>query len=109
MQNEESKETNEENLIVEEKRETRETLRLPKKEDEEKKTVSSIPYDKFKKVNDEKKALAEKVAAFEKLQKEANDKKLAEEGKYKELLEAKGKELDNLKSSIEEEKASRKR
>ena len=74
-----------------------------------KKTVSSIPYDKFKKVNDEKKALAEKVAAFEKLQKEANDKKLAEEGKYKELLEAKGKELDNLKSSIEEEKASRKK
>ena len=42
MQNEESKETNEENLIVEEKRETRETLRLPKKEDEEKK--NSIIY-----------------------------------------------------------------
>ena len=106
MQNEESKATNEENLVVEEKRET---LTLPKKEDEGKKTVASIPYDKFKKVNDEKKALAEKVAEFEKLQKEANDKKLAEEGRYKELLEAKEKELADLNSNIEKEKATRKK
>lgn len=106
MENEESIATNEENLIVEEKRET---LTLPKKEGEEKKTVSSIPYDKFKKVNDEKKALAEKVAEFEKLQKEANDKKLAEEGRYKELLEAKEKELADLNSNIEKERATRKK
>ena len=85
MQNEEStKATNEENLVVEEKRET---LRLPKKEVEEKETVSSIPYDRFKKVNDEKRALAEKVAEFERLQNEAQKKKLEEEGNFKKLLE----------------------
>jgi hypothetical protein len=101
--------TNEENLVVEEKRETKGTLRLAKKEVEEKETVSSIPYDRFKKVNEEKKALAEKVAEFERLQKEANDKKLAEEGRYKELLEAKEKELADLNSNIEKERATRKR
>lgn len=107
MQNEESKTaTNEENLIVGEKRET---LTLPKKEGEEKKIVSSIPYDKFKKVNDEKKALAEKVAEFERLQNEAQKKKLEEEGKFKELLELKEKELADLNSNIEKEKATRKR
>lgn len=106
MQNEESKTTNEENLVVEEKRET---LTLPKKEGEEKKTVSSIPYDKFKKVNDEKKALAEKVAEFERLQNEAQKKKLEEEGKFKDLLELKEKELADLNSNIEKEKTTRKR
>jgi hypothetical protein len=107
MQNEESKTaTNEENLVVEEKRET---LRLPKKENEEKETVSSIPYDRFKKVNEEKKALAEKVAEFERLQNEAQKKKLEEEGKFKELLELKEKELADLNSNIEKERATRKR
>lgn len=101
--------TNEENLVVEEKRETKGTLRLPKKEVEEKKTVDSIPYYKFKEVNEEKKALAEQVAEFKKLQKEADDKKLAEEGRYKELLEAKEKELADLNSNIEKERATRKR
>lgn len=109
MTTEESKTaTNEENLVVEEKRE-KGTLRLPKKENEEKKTVDSIPYYKFKEVNEEKKALAEQVAEFKKLQKEADDKKLAEEGRYKELLEAKEKELADLNSSIEKERATRKR
>lgn len=98
--------TNEENLVVEEKRET---LRLPKKENEEKETVSSIPYDRFKKVNEEKKALAEKVAEFERLQNEADKKKLEEEGKYKELLELKEKELADLNSNIEKERANRKK
>lgn len=110
MQNEESKTaTNEESSVVEEKRETRETLRLPKKENEEKKTVESIPYYKFKEVNDAKNALAEQVAEFKRLQKEADDKKLAEEGRYKELLEAKEKELADLNSNIEKERATRKR
>jgi hypothetical protein len=109
MQNEESTTaTNEENLVVEEKRE-KGTLRLPKKENEEKKTVDSIPYYKFKEVNEEKKALAEQVAEFKRLQKEADDKKLAEEGRYKELLEAKEKELADLNSNIEKERATRKR
>lgn len=106
MQNEESKATNEENLAVEEKRET---LTLPKKEGEEKKTVSSIPYDKFKKVNDEKKALAEKVAEFERLQNETKKKKLEEEGNFKKLLELKEKELADLNSNIEKERATRKK
>lgn len=107
MQNEESKTaTNEENSVVEEKRET---LTLPKKDSEEKKTVSSIPYDKFKKVNDEKKALAEKVAEFEKLQKEAEKKKLEEEGNFKKLLELKEQELADLNSNIEKERATRKK
>ena len=106
MQNEESKTTNEENLVVEEKRET---LTLPKKEDEEKKTVSSIPYDKFKKVNDEKKALAEEVANFKRIQNEAQKKKLEEKGKFKELLELKEKELADLNSNIEKERATRKK
>ena len=107
MQNEESTTaTNEENLVVEEKRET---LRLPKKEGEEKETVSSIPYERFKKVNDEKRALAEKVAEFERLQNEAQKKKLEEEGNFKKLLEIKEQELADLNSSIEKERATRKR
>jgi len=107
MQNEESTTaTNEESSVVEEKRET---LRLPKKEGEEKETVSSIPYERFKKVNEEKKALAEQVAEFKRLQDEAQKKKLEEEGKYKELLELKEKELADLNSNIEKERATRKR
>ena len=35
-------------------------MKKKKKKKKKKKTVSSIPYDKFKKVNDEKKALVEK-------------------------------------------------
>ena len=61
------------------------------------------------KYKDENKELKEKVAEFERQQKEANEKKLAEEGKYKELLEAKAKELAELNSNIEKERATRKK
>ena len=109
MQNEESKTaTNEENLVVEEKRGT---LTLPKKEDEEKETKKPhlVSGERYNKINAQKKALEERVAEFERQQKEANDKKLAEEGRYKELLEAKERELADLNSSIEKERATRKR
>lgn len=103
MQNEESKKaTNEENLEVEEKRET---LKLLKEE----KDLEKIYKDGLHATKKENKALKEKIAEFERLQKEANDKKLAEEGRYKELLEAKEKELADLNSNIENERATRKK
>lgn len=106
MQNEESNSTGEENLAVEEKRET---LTLPKNDNVEKeKTLENYKKGMFK-YKDENKELKEKVAEFERRQKEANDKKLAEEGKYKELLEAKEEELADLNSSIKKERATRKR
>jgi hypothetical protein len=105
MTEESKKTTNEENLVVEEKRET---LTLPKNDDVKKEeTLENYKKGMFK-YKDENKELKEKVAEFERQQKEANEKKLAEEGKYKELLEAKAKELAELNSNIEKERATRK-
>ncbi len=109
MTEESTKATNEENLAVEEKRET---LKLPKK-DFEGKEDTATQLENYKKgmlkYKDEAKTLKEKVAEFERLKKEADDKKLAEEGKYKELLEAREKELAELNSNIEKERTTRKK
>lgn len=106
MTEESTNQTNEENSIVEK---NREILTLPKK-DSDKKEASQDDYKSgMLKYKGENKALKEKVAEFERIQKEAKEKELAEKGEYKELLEAKQKELADLNSSIEKEKASRKK
>ena len=106
MQNEESKTTNEENLVVEEKRET---LTLPKKEGDKKEATLEDYKAGMHKYKGKYKALEEELAKYEAEKKEANDKKLAEKGEYKKLLEAKEKELADLNSNIEKERATRKK
>lgn len=106
MQNEESKATNEENLVAEEKRET---LTLPKKDGEKKEATLEDYKAGMHKYKGKFKALEEELAKYKAEKKEANDKKLAEDGRYKELLEAKEEELANLNSNIEKEKATRKK
>jgi hypothetical protein len=106
MTTEESTATNEENLIVEEKGEKKGTLKLPK---DEEKNLEEIYKNGLHATKKENKALKEQLAKYEAEKKEANDKKLAEEGRYKELLEAKEKELADLNSNIEKERATRKK
>lgn len=105
MTEESTKATTEENLAVEEKRDT---LTLPKNDDVKKEeTLENYKKGMFK-YKDENKELKEKVAEFERKQKEAKEKELAEKGEYKELLEAKEKELAELNSNIEKERKTRK-
>ena len=60
-------------------------------------TNESIPYDRFKQVNDEKNALKLKLDEFISAQDESKKKKLEEEGRYKELLEKADAEINDLK------------
>jgi hypothetical protein len=60
--------------------------------------TGTIPYDRFKEVNDAKKALELKLAGIEAQQKADADKKLAQEGDYKTLLDQKQAELDKLQA-----------
>ena len=61
-------------------------------------TNESIPYDRFKQVNDEKNALKSKLDEFISAQDASKKKKLEEEGRYKELLEKADSEIDDLKT-----------
>lgn len=54
---------------------------------EEKSEDKAIPYDRFKAVNEEKKALAAELEAMKKSQEEAEKKQLEEQQRYKELYE----------------------
>lgn len=109
MTEESTNPTNEENSTVEKKREI---LTLPKKDGEGKEDMAS-QLENFKKgmlkYKSEKKELEGELAIFKAQQKEAKEKELAEEGKYRELLEEKKKELAELNSNIEKERATRKR
>jgi len=49
--------------------------------------VDSVPYSRFKEVNDKQKSLQDQLNAMTKSQKDADDAKLAEQGEYKELLD----------------------
>lgn len=63
-----------------------------------------IPYDRFKKVNDENKALKEKITENENIKTEAEKKKLVDEGKWQEaaeLAEKKSKEAEEKITLIE--------
>ena len=60
-------------------------------------TNESIPYDRFKQVNDEKNALKSKLDEFISAQDASKKKKLEEEGRYKELLEKADAEINDLK------------
>lgn len=53
---------------------------------EEKKTTEAVPYDRFKKVNDEKKALADENAQMKADQEKVRQAKMVEEGKTADLL-----------------------
>jgi len=106
MQNEESNSTGEENSVAEEKRET---LTLPKKEGDKKEATLEDYKLGMHKYKGENKELKERVAEFERLQNEAQKKKLEEEGNFKKLLELKEEELANLNSNIEKERATRKK
>ena len=109
MTEESTNPTNEENSTVEKKREI---LTLPKKDGEGKEDIAS-QLENYKKgmlkYKSEKKELEGELAIFKAQQKEAEEKELAEKGEYKKLLEAKQKELADLNSSIEKERASRKK
>ena len=61
-------------------------------------TNESIPYDRFKQVNDEKNALKSKLDEFISAQEASKKKKLEEEGRYKELLEKADSEINELKT-----------
>ena len=57
----------------------------------------SIPYARFKEVNDERKALEARLAKLEKAQTEADQTRLAEEKRYQELADSYKAELDRVK------------
>src|SRR5690625_7898350 len=69
------------------------------KTDETKENVDSkhIPYDRFKAKVDEANALKEKLAEFEKAQKEAERKKLEEQNEYKKLYEQAQEQAEKFK------------
>jgi hypothetical protein len=56
---------------------------------------SSVPYDRFKEVNDKRKQLEAQLADFEKAAKEAKEKELAEQKKFQELAEQYKNELES--------------
>lgn len=59
----------------------------------EKKTPEAIPYDRFKEVLEERNQMKDRLAALEAKQKQADEERLKEENKYKELYEQREKEL----------------
>jgi hypothetical protein len=61
---------------------------------------NKIPYDRFKKVNDDNKSLKQKLAEIEKSKTEAEKKRLEEEGKWQEAAE-----LAQKKATEAEERA----
>ncbi len=68
----------------------------PAVKQDEKKTVDSIPYARFKEVNDELKAARDKLDELKEAQKKARAKKMEEDGKLKELLKEKEQEIEQL-------------
>jgi len=60
-----------------------------------------VSYESFTKALDEKKAAQRKLAEFERKEKEREEALLQEQGKFKELLEERQKELDSLKPGAE--------
>lgn len=65
------------------------------------KVETSIPYERFKEVNEKKKAAEEKLAAFEAAQKAQTEKKLKEDGELQKLIETKDAELKKIQSDFE--------
>ncbi len=59
--------------------------------------VESIPYERFKQVNDELKTLREEREKRAEADRKAEETRLAEEGRYKELLAKKDEELETVK------------
>jgi len=59
--------------------------------------AQTVPYDRFKEVNEEKKILEQKLADIEKKQKDADETALKDQNKFKELYEQKEKELAETK------------
>ena len=87
---EETKNTNQETI------DTKEIVKV-----EEKIEKAAIPYDRFKEVIDEKKALKLKLDVFEEKEKKRIEDKLLEEKKFEELLKAKDLELETHKNEKE--------
>lgn len=58
------------------------------------KQSQSVPYDRFKQVNDERKALEERLAKLEADAKARHEKELAEQNRWKELAEQRERELE---------------
>lgn len=72
----------------------------PKGQGGQPQTPQPVPYDRFKEVNDQKAALEKWKADREKADAEAEAKKLADQGKHKELADQKAKEAEEAKSSL---------
>jgi len=71
-------------------------------ENEDKKgPPKSVPYGEFSDTRKELKKAREALEKINKEKKETEEKDLAEKGKYKELAEAKQKEIDTLKTQVE--------
>jgi hypothetical protein len=67
-----------------------------------------IPRTRFNEVNNKYKEASQKLQEFEKKQQEAEKKKLEEEGKYQELLSLREKELNDMKSLLDNERKNNK-
>lgn len=61
----------------------------------------SIPYARFKEINDKLKQYEEREAKRTEEEKAAKEKKLMDEKKYQELLDQKAKELDDVKKEAQ--------
>ncbi len=78
------------------------------KKTEGKKLPPDVPYDRFRKINDQFKANKEELEAFKTAKKEAEEKKLQDDGKLQELLTLKDKEFLETKTALETEKKNNK-
>lgn len=85
---------------------------LDEKKNKHKELVSDeknkVPYHKFKKVNDELKALSERLATFEGEKKTAAEEKMKKDGEFQKLLEQKETENKQLKTQLEQLTGERK-
>jgi hypothetical protein len=66
------------------------------------KTENNIPYARFKDVNDKLKTALNKIESFEANQEKTRMKKMEEDGKLKELLAEKDKQIESMTPQVEE-------
>lgn len=69
-------------------------------ENQDKGNVKTIPYERFKEINDKLKEASDKLSAIDAEKKKQSDDKLLEEKKYQDLLGNKDKEIADLKTHV---------
>ena len=72
------------------------------------KPESSVPYERFKEINERMKAAEAKAAELEAKGKKIEEMAMAEQNQFKELAEKRAAEIEKLKSDFEAQKSKQK-